>query len=170
MHNVECKLELRDPAIARAAILRLGGAHAGTLVQTDTYFRVPTGRLKKRETVGEPDQWIRYDRINRLEPRLSHFDLFDERTAIERFGSRPLPVLCVVRKTRELYTADHVRIHLDDVEGLGRFIEFEALVSRTNNVVKCHAAVRRLREAMGPALGEPISLSYSDMVMPADES
>jgi len=166
MHNVECKYELREPEFARAGIRRLGGAHVATVDQVDTYFRVPTGRLKKRETVGESAQWIRYDRVNRAAPRLSQFDVFDERSAIERFGSRPLPVRCVVRKRREVYAAEGVRIHLDEVQGLGWFLEFEALVGPTRSVMQCHAAIERLRIELGPAMGEPIAVGYADLLAP----
>ncbi len=97
MINVEFKSELRDIDLARAACAGIGALHAGVLEQTDTYFRIPDGRLKKRETVGEPTEWIFYDRENRSLPKLSRFTIYTEAMAKERFGTRPLPVWLVVR-------------------------------------------------------------------------
>jgi adenylate cyclase class 2 len=169
MHNVEYKAELRDLAMARAACRALGAAHIITLEQVDTYFRVPSGRLKRRECEGEPTEWIFYDRKDQARPRLSCFTIYSESQARERFGVAPLPELVVVRKTRDLYLFENVRIHLDEVEGLGRFLEFEALVSPGFPVAKCHTMVEHLRATFGPALGEALSCSYADMILAAQE-
>lgn len=166
MQNVEFKAELRDPALART-ILRaaaIGATWIIQLAQTDTYYRVSSGRLKKRECPGEPTEYIFYDRADRTHPKLSHFKIYSETQALERFGTSPLPVWVVVRKTRDLYMLGNVRIHLDDVENLGKFIEFEALVSPQHNVARCHELIAELREALAPALGEAIATGYSDLL------
>ncbi|MBI1189689.1 MAG: CYTH domain-containing protein [Tepidisphaera sp.] len=164
MHNIEIKCELRDIGLARATCRSLKATHILSFDQTDTYFRVPDGRLKRRETTGEPTEWIFYERANRAATRLSHFMIYSEEQAKERYGSEPLPVWVVVKKRRELWMLGNTRIHLDEVEGLGTFIEFEALVSRDHNIARGHEAVATLREAFGPIMGEAIGLSYSDMV------
>lgn len=164
MHNVEYKAELRDLALAKMICQSIGATFIGVLEQTDTYFQIPAGRLKKREQTGEPPEWIFYDRDNRTKPKLSHFNIYTEEEARERFGLAPLPVWIVVKKRRHLYLIGNVRIHLDEVEGLGAFLEFEAMVSTSNNVAKCHQALGDLREKLKPALGEAIAVSYSDML------
>ncbi|HZW11272.1 MAG TPA: CYTH domain-containing protein [Phycisphaerales bacterium] len=165
MHNVEYKAELRDLPMARAACRSAGAAFIAELEQTDTYFRVPSGRLKRRECAGEPTEWIFYDRRDEARPRLSCFTIYSDAQARERFGVAPLPELVVVRKRRELHLLNNVRIHLDHVERLGRFIEFEAFVSPGFPVAACHAAVDRLRTLLAPALGEPLSGSYADLLL-----
>lgn len=169
MHNVEFKAELRDFALGRSICLALGATYIITLVQSDTYYRVPSGRLKRRETTGEPVEYIFYDRADRSQPKLSHFTIYSEAQALERFGVTPLPVWVVVQKSRDLFMIGGVRIHLDRVDGLGDFLEFEALVSPSQNVAKCHETIAGLRKAFGPAIGEPIACSYSDMLAGADE-
>ena len=170
MHNVEYKAELRDLEMARAACRAVGAAYIATLDQTDTYFRVPSGRLKRRECVGEPTEWIFYDRSDESRPRLSSFTIYSDSQARERFGVNPLPQLVQVRKVRELYLLDNVRIHLDEVDGLGRFFELEALVSPGFPVTRCHAAVDRLRATFGQVLGEALSVSYADLILLERES
>lgn len=170
MHNVEFKVELRDPNLARTIIVRQGATFIGTLDQTDTYFRIPSGRLKKREQVGEPTEYIFYDRENRTRPKLSHFTIYSEAEARERFGTTPLPVWIVVRKRRDLYLLGNVRIHVDQVEGLGFFLEIEALVSTSTNVARCHTSIAELRALLQPVLGEAIAVGYSDLLAQDVES
>lgn len=168
MRNVEFKAELRDPQIARAVARSIGAKHVATLEQTDTYFRVVSGRLKKRESVidgqAEPVEYIRYERDDRTPPRISTFQIMSEEEFRERFGSLPLPEWLTVRKRREVFMLDNARIHLDSVEGLGWFIEFEALVTRRHNVARAHETVATLRREFGPIMGEPLSGSYSDLL------
>lgn len=164
MQNVEFKAELREPEIARAICRRLGALHVATTDQTDTYFRIPTGRLKRRESSEDPTEWIFYNRDDLAGARVSQYRVYGEDEALEHFGRTPLPVWVVVKKRRELWLAGSVRIHIDEVEGLGWFIEFEAVVTRRKHSGKCHEAVAKLRRHFSPALGEPIAHSYSDLI------
>jgi adenylate cyclase class 2 len=164
VRNIEYKAELRDPALARTILTGLGATFILSFGQEDTYFRIPDGRLKRRQTDDEPPEWIFYSRPNVSGPKVSDFTILDERRARERFGAEPLPVWVVVRKRRDLWMMGTVRIHLDDVEGLGWFLELESLVTRDMPDAKAREALDRLRVALAPALGEPIDRSYSDLI------
>ena len=164
MQNIEFKSELRNLAAARRQCELLGAQRVRQMQQTDTYFRLPDGRLKKREVPGELAEWIFYHRQDRVSPRMSNYTILNNEQARRRWGTHSLKPWLSVVKSRELWMLGDVRIHLDEVEGLGTFIEFEALVSRRFDVKMCHEAVRSLRETFGPLLGEPISKSYSDLV------
>ncbi|MEZ6243385.1 MAG: class IV adenylate cyclase [Phycisphaerales bacterium] len=169
MHNVEYKAELRDLPLARAIAKQVGAKLAATLDQTDTYFRVTTGRLKKREAIKpghapEPVQFIFYDRADIVRPKLSHYTLYTEEEARERYGERPLPTDIVVHKRRELWLLDATRIHFDIVEKLGNFIEFEVPVHPKSSVTAARDKTEELRKAFAPALGEAVALSYRDLL------
>ena len=164
MQNIEFKCELRDLAAARAHCRLLNAAFVATVRQIDTYFRVPDGRLKRREAPGEPVEWIFYERPDRITPKMSHFLIYSEAQARARWGYVSLTEWVRVVKTRELWYLDNVRIHLDQVEELGTFIEFEALVTRRHHVGRCHEQIGELRRAFQPVLGEVIAQSYSDLL------
>lgn len=164
MENVEIKAELRDPALARSVCAALGARHIQTMDQTDTYYRVSQGRLKKRETAGEEPEWIYYERADAAAARVSRFTIYNPEQAAQRFGATEPPVWRVVRKRRELWMLGNVRIHLDEVEGLGWFIEFEALVTPGADEGECQRRVQELRRELGPAMGEPVAVGYSDLV------
>lgn len=166
MQNVEYKAELRDLPLAKSICDAIGASWVSTLMQTDTYFRVPDAKLKRRECIGYEPEWIFYCRSARLEPKLSNFTIYSEAQAHQRFGTAPLPTQCVIRKKRELYMSrGGVRIHLDEVEGVGTFIEFEALVCPERNLAECHRQLEELRQAFRPVTGEGISTGYADLAM-----
>lgn len=163
MNNLEFKAELRDPTLARSICRSLRAAWIAEVQQVDTYYRVPSGRLKKREQFGEPVEFIFYERPNRASPKISTFEIYSQEQADERFGSTPLPIWTIVRKAREIFILGHTRIHLDKVEGLGTFLELESIVSKQHDQSKCALDLAELRNALAPVLGEPIDCSYSDL-------
>jgi adenylate cyclase class IV len=164
MRNVEIKAELRDAQIARAVCRSLRGVHARTFHQTDTYYQMPKGRLKKREVEGEPTEYIFYERPNQSSAKVSTFSIFTERQAESRFGKDPLPEWVRVRKRRELWLVGYTRVHLDRVDGLGDFLELESLVSRANTLNRARAHIAALLEEFRPVLGELIDRGYADML------
>jgi adenylate cyclase class IV len=164
VQNIEFKAELRDLEAARHQCELLGADHVGRLRQTDVYFRLPDGRLKKRTAPGEPVEWIYYHRPNRVSPKMSHYTILSDEQARRRWGIHSLRPWLTVHKTRDLWILDGVRIHLDEVDGLGCFIEFEAIVSEKLDVQACHTVVQELRGLFSTLLGEPIAVSYSDLM------
>lgn len=164
MKNVEFKAELRDLATARKQCEVLGATFAGQLQQEDTYYRLADGRLKRRVTEGDSPEWIYYHRPDRAAPRMSNYIILTDEQARRRWGTQQLKPWLVVRKSRELWMIEHVRIHLDEVEHLGTFIEFEAVVSDEHDMPECGEDVAELRDIFGPVLGEPIAVSYSDLM------
>jgi adenylate cyclase class IV len=164
MQNIEYKAELRDLDAARVQCRQLGAEYIGSLRQTDQYFRLTDGRLKRREAPDEPIEWIFYHRRDRARPRMCNYSILTDEQARRRWGTHSLRPWLVVIKTRELWMIDNVRIHLDQVDELGTFIEFEAMVSQRHDVKACHSAVDRLRDAFTPILGEAISVGYSDLI------
>jgi adenylate cyclase class IV len=166
MHNVEFKARLQDPVRARAICDAVGAAPAGTLDQTDTYFHVAAGRLKRREIPGQPPQWILYRRDDAAGPRISEYEFLSDADAGALLVDRR-PWLAV-RKRRDLFMHGSVRIHLDAVEGLGAFIEFEAPVTAERSAAAAHEEVARLRLSFAPVLGEPIAVGYVDLLAGSD--
>lgn len=172
MKNIEFKAELRDPDLARAIATRIGATMAARLRQTDTYFSVASGRVKKRESVAldragpvpEPVEFIVYTRADRIDLRPSEFSILTEDELRARYGATPLPVWLVVTKLRELWVWRSVRIHLDLVEDLGWFFEIESLVADPGDENHARLLAHQARATFHPALGEPVANSYSDLL------
>jgi cytidine deaminase len=60
-----------------------------------------------------------------------------------------LGISVVVDKRRHLLLAENVRIHLDEVDGLGHYVELEAVAPPDSDLVREDEQVARLREALG---------------------
>ncbi|MHC4949202.1 MAG: class IV adenylate cyclase [Planctomycetota bacterium] len=164
MQSIDFKAELRDIDAARAQCRALDGRRLGVLRQTDTYYRMIDGRLKQRRATGERTEWIYYHRPDRVTPRMCNYTVLTDPQARRRWGTRSLTPWLVVRKLREVWMTGQVRIHLDEVDDVGRFLEIEAPVTRSLDVRACHRVIDDLREAFAPALGEAIAVSYADLM------
>jgi predicted adenylyl cyclase CyaB len=162
--NLELKSRYPSPQKAHAVARAFGAAHRGTLIQEDTYFRVPRGRLKLREAEGETAELIYYERAEETTERWSSFTRVPvtEAAGLRRVLAEAFGVLVVVRKRRDLYLFRDARIHIDDVEGLGTFLEFEVTGGETPATV---ATMRELRRAFGIGDDSVIKVSYSDMIL-----
>lgn len=141
--NVEVKVPLVDPAAVRARAEAVAGGPFLVERQEDVYFPAPEGRLKLRRRWrvtedGAPEEaleshLIPYRRPDMAGSRASDFHLLPlpADTTVGDVLALALGVEAVVRKRRAYRVEDGVRIHLDEVDGLGAFLELEAFVDET---------------------------------------
>jgi predicted adenylyl cyclase CyaB len=150
-----------------AVCASLGTEARGLLVQRDTYFEVPSGRLKLREESHAAAHLISYRRPDESGQRESCYRIVEVEQAeelIAALGSN-LGVKVVVEKKRQLFLWQGVRIHLDLVETLGSFIELEAIVTTGSDLSRERQKVEALRGEFGPADGDLVAGSYSDLIL-----
>ena len=179
--NLELKLHVPDLAAARRAVEQVATPDA-VMEQVDTYFHVPHGRLKLREIfVAAPEgdvdgpagvaragesQLIAYRRPDRADVRASDYHLVPvpDAGALKSALSSALGVRGVVRKRRVVFMYHNVRIHLDEIEGLGTFLELEAVVSEGADENLCKSRLETLCRLLGLTPGEGIGGSYADLL------
>ncbi len=126
--NLEIKARDADPRRSLELALELGAEDRGEIAQRDTYFGQASGRLKLREQHPGDAELIHYRRPDETGPRVSDYRLVavGEAEALREALDAALGTLVVVEKSRRLLIWEGVRIHLDEVEGLGSFLELEA--------------------------------------------
>jgi adenylate cyclase, class 2 len=164
--NLELKARHADLRAAAAAVERLGAREPVVEDQTDTYFRVPRGRLKLREIGGGPAVLIWYDRPDRADARTSTYQLVPvpDPNGLRAALSGALAVRGAVRKRRTIYLWHNVRIHLDQVDGLGTFVEFEAVLSPGEDEPTARARLEELGRLLGIGPADHLAPSYADLL------
>jgi predicted adenylyl cyclase CyaB len=165
--NVEIKVRVDALLPFRERLEAMGAAYTGTDTQRDTYFKVPEGRLKVRE--GTIEQGIIfYNRPDQAGPKPSRVERTDPGEALAAVHAvlqAALPVDVVVEKTRSIYWVDHVKVHLDDVPGLGTFVELEAVdTDGTASESELHAMCTDLMDTLQIPKEGLIDRSYSDLI------
>ncbi|XP_039245446.1 uncharacterized protein LOC114000582 isoform X2 [Pipra filicauda] len=139
-----------------------GTGQGQLLVQADTFFRVPRGRLKLRRTQDGQGQLIFYERPDTAGPKLSSFTITP---TADPDGLEALGVLGIVRKERLLYLVGQTRVHLDRVEGLGDFLELEVVLRQEQSVQDGERVARELLRALGVGEHDLISGAYLDLLL-----
>jgi adenylate cyclase class IV len=164
--NLELKARHADLRAAAAALERLGARGPAVEDQTDTYFRVPNGRLKLREIAGQPAVLIRYDRPDHPDARTSTYLLVPapDPDGLRAALAAAVGVRGTVRKRRTVYLWHNVRIHLDEVAGLGTFVEFEAVLSPGEDEPAARARLEELGGLLGIGPADHLAPSYADLL------
>ena len=148
--------------------MAIGAEPQGVLIQRDIYFRARHGRLKLREEEGAQAHLIAYERPDRSGQRESRYRLVmvEKADEIKAALAATLGVEAVVAKERRLLIWEGVRIHLDRVDRLGHFVEFEAPTnSKGADTSGAEARVERLRRALEIEPDALVAGSYCDLVL-----
>ncbi len=168
MQNIEVKARLTGRENLERRLEALGARKMWVRRQVDTYFRVPTSGawLKLRECEGRPAELISYKRSTEYAlPRVSDYDVLIVSAPEDwkRLLARAVPIDIVVAKERTLWIYEHTRIHLDEVEGLGQFVELET-VAEDLSAEEALEENRRVIGALGLNPLDFISVPYRDLL------
>jgi len=165
MRNLEAKFPLTDFATARAQLELLGFVASGMLIQHDTFFIAPNGKLKLRE---QPDgAWlILYRRAHQSAFELSNYTIVDVANPAELRSilSAALGVRAEVSKTRMLFLRRNVRVHLDEVANLGHFGEIELILRPTDDPKAQTQILDEILCALDVAPSALLEKSYFEML------
>jgi predicted adenylyl cyclase CyaB len=161
------EIKARIPALEpkRKKILEMGGKMDGTYNQEDTYFNSPKGRLKLREIENEVSaKLIYYERSDIPNPKESNVSIYDtnEPKILKELLNRVLGTKVIVIKKREIYRYRGTQIHLDSLEKLGTFIEFERPLK---DLSKDRLALQELMIELKIRKEDLLKGSYSDLII-----
>lgn len=164
--NVEIKARSRDLAEQFALAASLSEKPPEILVQEDTFFNVPVGRLKLREFGNGLGVLVQYERADSEGPTESRYVLSvtKEPATLREALANALGVRGVVRKRRTVYLVGQTRIHLDEVEELGSFVELEVVLRPGEELAYGAAIAEDLMSKLGIEEGELIREAYVDLL------
>lgn len=165
MRNIELKCRCEDLDEVRQRALGLGAQEAGLLEQTDLLFRAPNGRLKLRLFGDGTGELIAYQRPDLPGARGSDYEIHSttDPASLRRVLEAAFELEGVVRKQRRLLLVRHTRIHLDQVEQLGSFVELETVL-REQSEAEARAELTEIAAALGLNNLPPIPGAYLDLL------
>ena len=133
--NLELKVKLKSFDKTKEILKNINAEFIHVLIQKDVYYKISGGLLKLRlentkdSLLPDKQSLIKYNRDEKGADRFSNYDVLNFSSGkTEEFFNSIFKVEAVVQKTRQLYLFDNTRIHLDEVKGLGKFLELETLV------------------------------------------
>lgn len=164
--NVEIKARVRDFDEIRRRAGNLSETPVELISQEDTFFNVPKGRLKLRVLSEDQGQLIYYTRPDQEGPKRSdyHIARTSEPEDLKRVLELAYGIRGIVRKQRYLYLVGQTRVHLDDVEGLGQFMELEVVMKEEQSQADAEAVARDLMGRLGVETSDLIEGAYMDLL------
>jgi predicted adenylyl cyclase CyaB len=170
--NIEIKARARNFDEIQTRAEKLSNQPVEVIPQEDIFFNTPHGRLKLRSLAGEKGQLIYYTRPDQEGPKRSDYQIFQTSDPhnLKQVLELAYGIRGIVKKTRYLYLVGQTRVHLDDVEGLGQFMELEVVMQEGQSDAEGQALAEDLMERLGVARSDLIEGAYMDLLESSAES
>ena len=164
--NIEIKARARNFAQIRSRAEKLSDTPVEVISQKDIFFHTPKGRLKLRILAANSGQLIYYTRPDQEGPKRSdyHISYTSDPENLKRVLDLAYRVRGIVRKTRYLYLVGQTRVHLDDVESLGQFIELEVVMQEEQSDAEGQEIAEALMAGLGVERSDLLEGAYMDML------
>jgi predicted adenylyl cyclase CyaB len=167
MENIEIKARLENLDQTRKLVKNLNHKYVGLDHQIDTYFNTSKGRLKLRESSLSGPYLIFYLREDLDGPKSSIYQKLpvDDAAGLKELLAKMQGIHTIIEKNREIFLYENVRIHLDSVDKLGAFLEFEAVIDETHHDKEIETKkVKYLMKILGIKKEDLIRKSYENLI------
>lgn len=163
--NIEIKAHARNFEEIKSRAEKLSDIPVQVISQEDIFFNTPRGRLKLR-ILADHAQLIYYTRPDQEGPKRSdyHITHSTDPENLKRVLELAYGIRGVVKKMRYLYLVGQTRVHLDDVESLGQFMELEVVMVEGQSDAEGQAIAEGLMTALGVESGDLIDGAYMDLL------
>jgi methylmalonyl-CoA epimerase len=168
--NIEVKARVRDFPALRARAEQLSDTPVEAIPQVDTFFLTEKGRLKLRELGPNLAQLVYYERHDQSGPKRSDYRIFETQDSqgLKAALTLALGVRGVVKKVRYLYLVGQTRLHLDEVEGLGHFMELEVVLRPGQSDEQGLVVAEGLMSKLGIDKADLLEGAYMDLLENGD--
>jgi len=164
--NIEIKARVHDFNRLQRKAEQLSETPCQVISQEDTFFICPRGRIKLRELGPQRGQLVYYQREDVSGPKHSEYKIFDtdDPAGLKKLLSEAFGVRGVIKKIRYLYMVGQTRIHLDDVDELGKFMELEVVLQPDQTDAEGQAIAENFMQKLDIKEGDLINTAYMDMM------
>jgi len=164
--NVEIKARVSNVEAMRQKAAAVADKGPIEITQDDTFSRCESGRLKLRAFSSDEGELIFYRRADQQGPRESFYLLSRTSTpdTLRESLSLAYGQTGRVRKHRTLFLVGRTRIHLDQVEGLGSFLELEVVLEDGETAESGIREAHILMERLGVQSTQLVQGAYVDLL------
>jgi len=164
--NIEIKARAADFAAQKQAATDITTRDMEIIHQEDVFFNVPDGRLKLRIFSPEHAELIFYTRPDQQGPKMSNYEISTthDPEGLKSILNSAYGIRATVVKTRYLFMSGRTRIHFDEVESLGNFIELEVVLSENEQFSDAEDEATGLMSTLGIENHDLIEGAYVDML------
>jgi len=164
--NIEIKARVDDFAEIRRRAESLSDTPVDVILQEDTFFNAEKGRLKLRVLRAGSSQLIYYTRPDQEGPKRSDYHIYEtpDPENLKHVLELAYGIRGLVKKTRYLYLIGQTRVHLDDVDGLGQFMELEVVMADGQSDTEGQAIAEDLMSRLGVERGDLLEGAYMDLL------
>ena len=164
--NIEIKASIDNISTCISTAKLLSGSDPEVIRQEDYFFNCANGRLKLRIFSSIKGELIFYNRKNESGPKTSEYFISktNEPNKLLEVLDKSYGTRGVVKKIRKLFLIENTRVHIDQVESLGSFLEFEVILSQHMNIKAGGKIAQKLMEQFGIKNGSLIDCAYIDLI------
>ena len=136
------------------------------LIQEDTFYHCPDGRLKLRQQKGKEDYLIFYKRSDKKGPKCSEYFTYSTNDAkgLKKILSKALGETKVIKKKRMLFLVGQTRLHFDEVDKLGEFIEIEVCLKKNQSRSSGQRIAEQLMRVLSRNKKDLIKNAYAELL------
>jgi predicted adenylyl cyclase CyaB len=165
--NVQIKAVVNNIEKLKTIAAKLSQS-SGTLHELEeTFYNCYYGKLKLKVSKGKPSKLIQYTRADETGPRRSDYSFTEipNPDDLKVTLGKSLGVLGQVRKHRIVYMVGQTWVHVDQVEGLGDFMELEVRLKEGQSTEECKEIADDLMTQLGVKHSDLLAGAYIDMIL-----
>jgi len=164
--NIEIKARIASVESLFPVVAKIADEGPTEILQDDTFFSCPNGRLKLRAFSDHNGQLIFYQRSNSTGPKESFYVISPTASpdTLRQALSLAYGEVGRVRKQRILFMVGRTRVHLDKVEGLGDFLELEVVLADGESNENGIDIANELLKKLGISENPQIPGAYVDLL------
>jgi len=168
--SVTLKAKVEDVEAMECALFQLTQSIGHVLREEDVYFSVPVGQMKLRTNLnrsGRDDgQLISYRQTNNCGPNLSESRITHVQgvARLRHTLALSLDELGTINKHRRIYTKNNFRASVDEVEGLGCFVDIDIHSDNVESIEEMVEQARSIQKELGIEDEQLVCFSYLDLI------
>lgn len=164
--NIEIKAHIESVQLLSPKAEAIANEGPIEIVQDDTFFHCENGRMKLRAFSEEDGELIFYRRANQQGPKESFYlrSPTSSPGTLREALSQAYGQAGRVQKHRTLFLVGRTRIHLDQVKGLGHFLELEVVLKEGESVELGIREAHTLMAQLGVEESQLVEGAYVDLL------